>query len=317
MKTILKDKSFRLSIIVTTIFIGIGIAFLFIGIVDYSWVLFLLLPVVLGAAIGTMQVRKYALLAAVVTTIFWLIAIYIPGLSGVICIVMAIALIVPLIFLGYVLTRLIKRYGVIKETNKLSVLLLPLIPFFLIAAPTEHFLKKEKETIIEVKTERIFHYTPNQVYDAIKSVDTLDAEKPFLLELDLPIPTKCILEREEVGAIRTCYFKGGRFSNADFGAGTITERVTQLEKGKILKMDVVHYNLIGRKWLGFKEAIYYFEPVGANSCKLTRVTTYTSVLTPRFYWQPMEKLGVRQEHDYVFNNLEKDLKNKYRNKIAL
>lgn len=223
---------------------------------------------------------------------------------------MAIGLVVPFIFLGYVIARLVKRYRLIKETNRLSVLILPLIPF-LIAAPTEHFLKKEKETIIEVRTEKIFNYTPNEVYDAIKSVDTLDAEKPFLLKLDLPIPTKCVLEKEEVGALRTCYFKGGRLSNADFGGGTITERVTQLERGRILKMDVINYNLIGRKWLGFKEAIYYFEPAENKSCKLTRVTTYTSVLTPRFYWEPMEKLGVRQEHDYVFNNLEKDLKKKY------
>jgi hypothetical protein len=76
-------------------------------------------------------------------------------------------------------------------------------------------------------------------------------------------------------------------------------------------MDVIDYNLIGREWLGFKEAIYYFEATGNNCCKLTRITTYTSVLTPRFYWEPMEKLGIKQEHDYVFNNLEKDLKAKY------
>lgn len=293
-----------------TIFIGTGIAFLFLGLVDYSWILFGLLPIVLGVAIGTMKVRKYALWGTVITTMLLLIAIYIPGLSGVICIVMAIGLVVPFIFLGYVIARLIKRYRVIKETNKLSILVLPLLPF-LIAAPTEHFLKREKETIIEVRTEKIFNYTPGEVYDAIKSVDTLDAEKPFLLKLDLPIPTKCVLEKEEVGALRTCYFKGGRLSNADFGGGTITERVTALERGKILRMDVIDYNLIGRKWLGFKEAIYYFEPVNNNSCKLTRITTYSSVLTPRFYWEPMEKLGVRQEHDYVFNNLENDLKTKY------
>ena len=310
MTAILKDKSFQLSIILTTIFIGTGIAFLFLGLVDYSWILFGLLPIVLGVAIGTMKVRKYALWGTVITTMLLLIAIYIPGLSGVICIVMAIGLVVPFIFLGYVIARLIKRYRVIKETNKLSILVLPLLPF-LIAAPTEHFLKREKETIIEVRTEKIFNYTPGEVYDAIKSVDTLDAEKPFLLKLDLPIPTKCVLEEEEVGALRTCYFKGGRLSNADFGGGTITERVTALERGKILRMDVIDYNLIGRKWLGFKEAIYYFEPVNNNSCKLTRITTYSSVLTPRFYWEPMEKLGVRQEHDYVFNNLENDLKTKY------
>jgi hypothetical protein len=310
MNKILKDRSFQLSIIVTTIFIGTGIAFLFFGLVDYSWILFGLLPIVLGIAIGTMKVRKYALRGAVVTTTLLLIAIYIPGLSGVICIVMAIGLIVPFIFLGYVIARLVNRYKLLKETNRLSVLLLPLIPF-LIAAPTEHFLKNEKATIIEVRTEKVFNYTPEQVFDAIKSVDTLDAEKPFLLKLDLPIPTKCTLEKEEVGALRTCYFKGGRLSNADFGGGTITERVTQFERGKVLTMDVIDYNLIGRKWLGFKEAIYYFESAGNNGCKLIRITSYTSILTPRFYWEPMEKLGVRQEHNYVFNNLEKDLKTKY------
>lgn len=310
MNAILKDRSFRLSIILTTIFIGTGIVFLFLGLVEYSWVLFGLLPVVLGIAIGTMKVRKYALQGAIITTILLLVAIYIPGLSGVICIVMAMGLIVPLIFLGYVISRLTQRYKEI-QTDKFSLLLLPLIPF-LIAAPAEHYLKTDKQTIIEVRTEKIFNYTPEEVYDVIKSVDTLDAKKPFLLQLDLPIPTKCILEKEEVGALRTCYFSGGRLSNADFGGGTITERVSELKRGKVLKMDVIDYNLIGRKWLGFKEAIYYFEPAANNSCKLIRITTYTSVLTPRFYWEPMERLGVSQEHDYVFNNLEKDLKNRYR-----
>jgi hypothetical protein len=310
MTAILKDKSFQLSIILTIFFIGTGIAFLFLGLVDYSWILFGLLPVVLGIAIGTMKVRKYALWGAVITTILLLIGIYIPGLSGVICIVMAIGLVIPFIFLGYVIGRLFNRYRLIKETNNLPVLGLLLLPF-LFAAPAEHFLKTDKEAVIEVRTERFYNYTPDEVFDAIKSVDTLDADKPFLLKLDLPVPTKCILEKEEVGALRTCYFKGGRLSNADFGGGTITEKVTQLERGRVLKMDVINYNLIGRKWLGFKQAIYYFEPAGNKGCKLTRVTTYTSVLTPRFYWEPMEKLGIRQEHDYVLNNLEKDLRAKY------
>ncbi|UAY52462.1 polyketide cyclase [Ferruginibacter albus] len=312
MKNILNDKSFHLSITITIIFIGTGIAFLFLGLVDYSWVLFLLLPVVLGVAIGTMKTRKYALLGAVITTLLLLIGIYIPGLSGIICIVMAIGLVVPLIFLGYVIIRLIKRYREIKDSNKLSVLVIPLLPF-LFAAPIEHFFKKDKQHIMEVRTEKIFNYTPEQVYDAIKSVDTLDAEKPLLLKFDLPIPTKCVLEKEEVGGLRTCYFRGGRLSNADFGGGTITEKITQLERGKVLKMDVISYNLIGRKWLGFKQAIYYFDKVGNSRCKLTRVTTYTSVLTPRFYWQPMEEIGIQQEHEYVFNNLEKDLQKKYGN----
>ena len=310
MKDILKDRSFRLSIILTLIFLGTGIAFLFFGLADYSWVLFVLLPIVLGISIGAMPNKKYILSAAIISTVIILICLVIPGLSGLICIVMALALVAPFIFLGYVISHLGKRYRQIKDTNRLSILVLPLIPF-LIAAPTEHFLKKHKEVIIEVKTEQVYQYSPEQVFDAIKSVDTLDAEKPFLMSFDLPVPTKCILEKEEVGGLRTCYFEGGNFSNADFGGGTIVEKITEIERGKVLKMDVIDYNLIGRKWLGFKQAIYYFDKIGNHSCKLTRITTYTSVLTPRFYWEPMEKLGIQQEHDYVFNNLTKDLQKKY------
>lgn len=246
-----------------------------------------------------------------ITTVIFLLGMYIPGLSGLLCIVMTLPLIVPLIFLGYVIAHLVKRYKEIKSTTRLPVLLLPLLPF-LIAAPTEHFLKANKKEIATVQTEQIFNYSPEQVYDAIKSVDTLIADKPYLMKFDLPIPVKCILEKEAVGGLRTCYFRSGSLSNADFGSGTIVEKITQLEKAKLLKMDVISYNLIGRKWIGFKEAIYYFDKVGDSSCKLTRVTTYTSELAPRIYWEPLEKLGIRQEHDYVFSNLANDLRRKYR-----
>lgn len=310
MENIIQDKGFRLSIILTIVFFGTGISFLFLGLVDYSWILFILLPIVLGLSLGIMPNKKYTIQGSLITAVIILLGMYVPGLSGLLCIVMTLPIIIPLVFISYIISHLIKRYKEITGTNRLSVLLLPLIPF-LIAAPTEHFIKKNKESIIEVKTEKVFNYTPEQVYDAIKSVDTLVAEKPFLMTFDLPIPTKCILAKEEVGGLRTCYFKGGRLSNADFGGGTITEKITELKRGKVLKMDVIKYNLIGRKWLGFKQAIYYFEKVGKNGCKMTRVTTYTSVLTPRIYWEPLEKLGIRQEHDYVISNLTNDLKKKY------
>ncbi len=133
---------------------------------------------------------------------------YIPGLSGLICIVMTLPIIIPLIFLGYVIVHLAKRYKEIKSTERLSVLIFPLL-LFVVAAPTENYLNDKKEAVIAVTTEQIFNYTPEQVYDAIKSVDTLDAEKPFLMYLDLPIPTKCVLEKEEIGGLRTCYFDAG------------------------------------------------------------------------------------------------------------
>jgi len=310
MRSILKDRSFRLSIVLTFIFLGTGIAFLFLGLADYSWILFVLLPVVLGISIGGLPNKKWAYYGAIMAAVIFLILLLIGQLSGFICILMALPLLIPLIFLGSIITHLAKRYSEIKSTDSLSVLLLPLL-LFLIAAPTERFFKEEKKQVIKVTTEQVYNYSPGQVYDAIKSVDTLIADKPFLMKFDLPVPTKCVLEKEAVGGIRTCYFKGGNLSGGDFGGGTITEKITELTKGKVLRMDVTDYNLIGRKWLGFKEAVYYFDSVAVNKCKLTRVTTYTSELTPRMYWEPLEKMGIRQEHEYVFANLTNDLRKKY------
>ena len=270
------------------------------------------MPIVLGATIGSLPVRKYTFFGAIATTILSLIAIYIPGLSGFICIVMAIGLIAPFIYLSYVVTRLYRRYKQLKDVNQLPILLAPLIPF-LIAAPLEHFMASENQSVHSVSTKQVFHYTNEQVFDAIKSVDTLDAERPWLMSFDLPVPTKCILEKEEVGGLRTCYFDKGNLSNGDFGGGTIVEKITAIERGKILKMDVIDYNLVGRNWLGFKEAIYLFKKTNSNECELTRVTTYTSVLKPRWYWEPMEELGIQQEHEYVFRNLAKDLQKMFVN----
>lgn len=300
MNPILNDRSFKLTILLTLIYLGVGFAFLHYGLADYGWILFILLPFSLGVAIGAMPFKKWALIGMFFTVLAFLAFLYLNALEGMICVVMSIPVIIPLVILGVWANKALIALGVFKPTNNLKILIVPLI-IVLFGAPIEKYLNSGNVEIVEVKTERIYPYSPDQVYDAIKSVDTLIAEKPFLMKFDLPIPEKCVLEKEAVGGIRTCYFSGGK----------IIEKITELERGKVLRMDVIDYQLTGRTWLGFKEAIYYFDKVGETHCKLTRITTYTSVLNPRFYWEPLEKLGIRQEHDYVFDNLSNDLKQQY------
>jgi hypothetical protein len=300
MKTILKDRSFRLSIILTFIFLLTGFIFLHYGLSDYGWFLFVLLPIVLGISIGALPSKRFAYVGLVISIIVFLFGLVTIGLEGYVCVIMTLPIILPLLFLGSIVSHLAKRYDKLKASENLPVLLLPLF-VFLFGSPIEKMVTTEKEKIIEVKSEIIFPYTNLQVYDAIKSVDTVIAEKPFLMKLDLPVPQKCVLEKEEVGGLRTCYFSGGK----------IVEKITALEKGKTLKMDVISYELTGRKWLGFKEAIYLFDSIGNNQCKMTRITTYSSTLRPRFYWEPLERLGIEQEHEYVFRSLANSLKLKH------
>lgn len=242
MRKFLADRSFRLTFVITLLFFGTGIAFLLLGLAPYGSMLFVVLPIVLGVALGAMPNKRYTLWGALLATVLTLLGLYVPGLSGLLCIVMVLPIIVPLVFLGYVVAHLAARNQGLREPDRLPVRLAPLL-LFVVGAPAEQYATHDEPAVTAVVTERVYPYSPEQVYDAIKSVDTLDAPKPFLMNFDLPIPVKCVLEKEAVGGRCTCYFKAG--------------------------------------------------------------------LRPRAYWEPLAKLGIRQEHDYVFDNLARDLRQQY------
>ncbi len=296
------NKELIFSIIISSLFLWIGFFLLHTGMIVYGVSFFIILPFVLGYIFGNYGNRNDKIRGLVIAICLFLLILFIVELEGLICILMSLPLIIICIYLG-ILTNIAKNKIKKEKDEQEDLLKKSIFPFclFLFLGITEGVANKQIKDVNEVRTEIILEYSSEEVYETIKSVDTLDAPKPFLMRLDLPVPLKCLLEEEKVGGIRRCFFE----------KGDIVERVTKLEKAKILQMDVIEYNLTGRTWLGFKEAIYTFEDLGDSACKMTRITTYTSELHPRFYWEPLEQLGISQEHEYVFRNLVKDLKNKY------
>jgi hypothetical protein len=296
MASILKDRSFLIAIILTAVFLSSGMVFLYTGIADYALVIFALLPVTVGMAIGALPNRKLAYAGMFVMLVIVLLSLAAFGFEGWVCVLMSLPIVVPLMFIGGIIMHFYKKCRN-KPSEKLRIVVLPMI-VLLFGSPLEKLLTKNKTKVIAVRSEIVLPYSAMETYEAIKSVDTVMGDKPFLLKIDLPVPEKCVLEKEAVGGLRTCYFSGGK----------IVEKITLLEKGKVLKMDVIKYELTGRKWLGFKEAIYLFDSIGPNKCKMTRITTYTSELKPRFYWVKMERVAIEQEHAYVFQDLVRRMK---------
>ncbi len=298
-------KKILISIVLSSTFLWAGFALLYYDMVGYGISFFVFLPFLLGYILGKSTIKNISL-AGLIFSVFTFFSLLITGkLEGMVCILMAMPLIFVSIALGYLVKLLISRFvpnedDDLLDSNHFKSSILPFLAFAVMGV-AEKKLTENSTAVIRVESEIILPFSALEVYETIKSVDTLDAEKPFLMQLDLPVPMKCILEEEKVGGLRTCYFEGGQ----------IVERVTALEKGKLLQMDVISYELTGREWLGFEEAIYTFETLTDGRCKMVRITTYTSVLYPRWYWQPLEKIGIEQEHDYVFSNLKKDLNRKY------
>lgn len=305
-------KEIILSVLFTFSFLTLGFALLETEYIGYGISFFVFLPFILGYLLGKKTVKNASIIGFSFSLLVFCILLIAGDLEGMVCILMAFPLILFGAAVGLVLKFVIDAlFGMTKgknpksdenilDDNTFKSSILPFCLFVLFGMAEKELIKNTYE-VVEVASEIILPYSPLQVYETIKSVDTLDAERPFLMKLDLPVPMKCVLEEEKVGGIRTCYFEGGQ----------IVEQITELEKAKILRMDVIDYQLTGRTWLAFEEAIYVFEGLKNGTCKMTRITTYTSELYPRAYWEPLERIGIEQEHSYVFRNLEKDLKRKY------
>jgi hypothetical protein len=280
-------REFTVSILISLSFLSLGFLLLHLELIGYGLSFFVFLPFILGYILGKSTIKAISLWGLMISLVAFFLLLIVGGLEGMVCILMAMPIVIVAVALGVLLKYLIKRGS--NANKKQDVAKSTIVPFcvFIVLGLVEKLLTSNQEFLVEVKSEIILPYSAVDVYDAIKSVDTLYAEKPFLMKLDLPIPQKCILEEERIGGIRICYFEGGH----------IVEKITELERGKILKMDVIDYQLTGRNWLGFKEAIYTFEALGPMKCKMTRITSYSSQLYPRLYWQPLEKLGIEQEHE--------------------
>ena len=169
---IFTHRSFLLTIFLTLIYFGIGFAFLHFGLADYGSVFFVLLPTSLGIAIGKMENQKWVHLGFAISLLIFIVLLIAGGLEGFVCVFMALPIIIPMVWIGVLINKLLTKKGIIKPRNDLKVMIFPLF-IVLFGAPLEKYFTTGEIEIIEIKTERIYPYTPDQVYNTIKSVDTL------------------------------------------------------------------------------------------------------------------------------------------------
>lgn len=283
--------------LITAFILFMGFVFLETKMVEYGVTFFIIFPISLGFAMGTLGPKNRQVGYVTIGVILFLGFLIANAWEGFVCVLMALPLFLISLWVGiFAQKRAMKKES--NDSQKLMITLAPLV-ILLLGNSIERMLTPEPQ-LITVRTEVELAYAPEQVFDQVKAMDKLDAKKTCGLWLGLPAPYRCELEADTIGAKRNCLFPNGK----------IVAEITQYEKGKILEMDVIDYTLTGKEWFEFVDATYTFKATEGKTT-ITRTSSYKSILHPRIYWAPLEKWGIEQEHDFVLASLKKNLAEVY------
>jgi hypothetical protein len=242
--------------------------------------------------------RKTAWASALLAVLGSLLFLVAGKLEGVLCAILAFPLLALGLGLGVLLGHLFRRHVIERLRHQITsmVTIFVLTPMIVLAG---HQL--ERPSLETVRRETISNSVvltaqPQEVWIGIQSIDSINVGKPLLMYFGLPVPLRCTLEKQTVGAKRTCYFENG----------FIEETITEWSPPYSMQLTIDRTNMPGRHWLGFERAAYELHQEGSGT-RLTRTTTITSHLYPVWYWRYFERLGVSSEHDYLLRDLSNRL----------
>lgn len=286
--------------VVTATVFGLGGFFLIRDVSgSMGGVLFLLLPAITGFATAIVAKGRNILLASLILGVLFCSAILLAvGAEGWVCVLMSSPLIAAGLAIGALLGWVFQKSVISKSghSGTLTLLALLVLPGLLMGANSA-----EKESRRTLRTQTVtdvltLNASPESVWNELKSMDRIDASRPFLMKIGLPVPVSCKTEDEGVGGKRTCYFEHGY----------IEERITEWNFPNSMKFEITASEVPGRPWLNFKDAGYEIKRENGQTT-ITRSTTIVSRLSPAWYWKRLEALGVHTEHKYLFEGLARKL----------
>ena len=281
--------------------LGVGIGF---GVLAYIFLmshhngmggtLFVLVPVAAGFSIAVVARERGEAVATALALTSPLLLLVLLGKEGLLCALLSIPILLVGLGIGLGLGLLVKRRILNHSKHRTTTMgaLLLLGPAMVVAGGRVEQPSLAYPRIEVIQDSVTVDAAPGEVWSKILSIDNVEASKPLLMYVGLPIPERCVLRGRGVGAKRTCYFN----------SGYIEETVTGWDPPYLMALTIDRTHMPGRHWLGFENAEYRLRPSGSSTV-LTRTTTISSHLLPRWYWRPFEQLGVESEHRYILQDV--------------
>ncbi len=280
--------------LVLSIVCGVGItaALMLAGI--GAWSLWFGVPAASGAILGyRVRVRWFLLPILILTVIICVpFALFTMNLTGLFCgLTIAAAMFGPLVvgtLLGAALRLILKATGFSQRSYLpvFALMLLPVATALLEGRPGA--LQPEV-----VRTTRVVAAAPDELWDNLMFYENVPAEKPLLLRLGLPAPIRAEGPITSVGDVTRCLYN----------KGSITKQVTAIAPGKALAFDVTHQDVHFEHDVRLISGSFEFDPIAPGRTRITLVTTYQPLVSPRFWWRPLETIALHTLHDHVIDGI--------------
>ena len=274
----------------------------------YGLALFILTPVLVGfhSAFALTSRQKITFGDAVVASITSIVllgcALVAFALEGVICLIMALPIAIPLAILGASIAYALRKYAFAHQPTVL-LLFLGLTPF---SATVEHLLPHNVE-LMQTATSIEIAASPEQVWRTILQPARLSAPARFLFRAGVAYPLASHIEGFGPTATRYC----------DFSTGKLVEPVLIWEQGRRLRFTVRSNPLPMQEWTpyarlhpphldGFlvsRQGEFRLEALPNGGTRLTATTWYQDQLYPAPYWKLWSDHIIHQVHQMVLENV--------------
>lgn len=284
----------------TALFAAVATALIVTVFQAYAVALFVALPVCIGLVGGILtdlfdpfHRDKSVTLLALLACGFILISI---GIEGVICLLMAFPIALPLVLLGNVLVKTIRHP---RKTVVPVILLAPLLSGVEARLP-------DTPDVRAVVTSIDIQAPPETVWRHVIEFPDLPQPREWYFQAGIAYPIRARIEGRGPGATRYC----------EFSTGPFVEPITTWDEPRLLAFrvtsnpepmrelslyDIHPAHLHG--WFDSKRGQFRLEPLPNGGTRLHGTTWYTQRLQPEPYWSMWTDAIIHRIHQRVLDHI--------------